>query len=53
MPLSARADPDRDRKPDIKRSFTRFIIDREGNAAARFGPTADMAAVEACVKTLL
>ena len=41
------------KKPDIKWSFTKFIIDREGNVAARFEPTADMAAMEACVKSLL
>lgn len=28
-------------------------IDRQGNVAARFEPTADMAQVEACVKSLL
>ncbi len=33
--------------------FTKFIIDREGNVVARFEPTADMAAVEACVGSLL
>ena len=40
-------------KPDIKWNFTKFIIDREGNVAARFEPTADMSEVEACVKSLL
>ena len=44
----AEADPDWDKKPDIKWNFTKFIIDREGNVAARFEPTADMADVEAC-----
>lgn len=39
--------------PDIKWNFTKFIIDREGNVAARFEPTADMSQVDACVKTLL
>ena len=47
------ADPDWDKKPDIKWNFTKFIIDREGNVVARFEPTADMADVEACVKALL
>jgi glutathione peroxidase len=47
------ADPDWDKKPDIKWNFTKFIIDREGNVVARFEPTADMAEVEACVKALL
>lgn len=34
-------------------SFTKFVIDRDGNVAARFEPTADMDKVEDCVKSLL
>ena len=51
--MLSKADPDWDKKPDIKWNFTKFIIDRDGNVAARFEPTADMAEVEACVKALL
>ncbi len=51
--MFAQADPDWDKKPDIKWNFTKFVIDREGNVAARFEPTADMAEVEASVKALL
>ena len=51
--MFAQADPEWDKKPDIKWNFTKFIVDREGNVAARFEPTADMADVEACVKALL
>ena len=51
--MFSQADPEWDRKPDIKWNFTKFIIDREGNVAARFEPTADMSEVEACVKSLL
>ncbi len=51
--MFSKADPDWNKKPDIKWNFTKFIIDREGNVAARFEPTADMADVEACVKALL
>ncbi len=51
--MFAQADPEWDRKPDIKWNFTKFVIDREGNVVARFEPTADMAAVEACVRSLL
>lgn len=40
-------------KTDIKWNFTKFIVDRDGNVAARFEPTADMAEVEACIKALL
>ena len=51
--MLSKADPEWDKKPDIKWNFTKFIIDREGNVAARFEPTADMAKVEECVKALL
>ena len=51
--MFAQADPDWDKKSDIKWNFTKFVIDREGNVVARFEPTADMSAVEACVKALL
>ncbi len=51
--MFAKADPDWDKKSDIKWNFTKFIIDREGNVVARFEPTADMAEVEACIKQLL
>ena len=51
--MFAKADPDWDKKPDIKWNFTKFVIDRDGNVAARFEPTADMAEVEACVRALL
>ena len=51
--MFSETDPDWAKKPDIKWNFTKFIIDREGNVAARFEPTADMAKVEACVKALL
>ena len=47
------ADPDYDKKSDIKWNFTKFIIDREGSVVARFEPTADMKDVEDCVKALL
>ena len=34
-------------------NFTKFVIDRAGNVIARFEPTADMADVEECIKSLL
>ena len=49
----AKADPEWYKKPDIKWNFTKFVIDRQGNVAARFEPTADMAKVEECIKSLL
>ena len=51
--MFAKADPDWDKKPDIKWNFTKFVVDREGNVVARFEPTADIDKVEACIKTLL
>ena len=38
---------------NIKWNFTKFVVDRDGNAVARFEPTADMAEVEKCVASLL
>ncbi len=46
-------DPDYKDNPEIKWNFTKFVIDRQGNVVARFEPTADMADVEECVKSLL
>ena len=51
--MFAKADPEWDKKPDIKWNFTKFVVDREGTVAARFEPAADMAEVEACIKALL
>ena len=42
-------DKDYKNNPSIKWNFTKFLIDREGNAIARFEPTADMKKVEAAV----
>lgn len=39
--------------PAIKWNFTKFVVDREGNVAARFEPTASMDKVRACVEALL
>ena len=46
-------DKDYRTNPDIKWNFTKFVVDRQGNVAARFEPTADMKEVEACVAALL
>jgi glutathione peroxidase len=46
-------DPDYARKPSIKWNFTKFLIDRKGNVAERFEPTADMFVVENKIKELL
>ncbi len=42
-----------DQSPDIKWNFTKFLIDRKGNVAQRFEPTAKMEEVEAALKALL
>ena len=39
--------------PDIKWNFTKFVVTREGEVAARFEPTVDMKQVRACVESLL
>ena len=41
------------KNPDIKWNFTKFVVDREGNVAARFEPTASMDKVRQCVESLL
>ncbi|MBQ9358495.1 MAG: glutathione peroxidase, partial [Abditibacteriota bacterium] len=51
--MFVQADPDWDKKPDIKWNFTKFVVDRSGKVAARFEPTEDMAAVEEFIKGLL
>ena len=51
--MFSKADPDWANKSDIKWNFTKFVIDRQGNVVARFEPTADMAKVEECIKSLL
>ena len=51
--MLAKIDPDYENNPDIKWNFTKFVIDRNGNVAARFEPTADMGKVVECVENLL
>ena len=51
--MLGKADPDYDKKPDIKWNFTKFIVDKNGDVVKRFEPTADMAEVEKYVVSLL
>ena len=51
--MFAAADPDWNKKPDIKWNFTKFVVNREGEVVARCEPTADMKKVEDCIKSLL
>ena len=46
-------DKDYKNNPDIKWNFTKFVVSRTGEVAARFEPTADMKKVEECVASLL
>ena len=43
--ILGKADPDWEKKADIKWNFTKFLVDREGNVAERFEPTADVETV--------
>ncbi|MBR3297900.1 MAG: glutathione peroxidase [Clostridia bacterium] len=51
--IAKKADKDYENNGLIKWNFTKFIIDREGNIAARFEPTAKMEQVSAKVEELL
>ena len=46
-------DKDYKNNSEIKWNFTKFIINRKGEVVARFGPTADMKAVDKFVENLL
>lgn len=48
-----KADPEYDRKPDIKWNFTKFLVNRKGKVVRRFEPTEPMTAVETAVKQIL
>ena len=43
--ILGKADPDWEKKADIKWNFTKFLVDREGNVVERFEPTADVETV--------
>ena len=40
-------------KPDIKWNFTKFLVDKQGNVAARFEPTTQMETIAAEIEKLL
>ena len=48
-----RVNPNFKNEPDIKWNFTKFLVNRKGEVAARFEPTRDLSDVEAAVKALL
>lgn len=51
--LLKKIDKDYKNNPDIKWNFTKFVVDRDGNVAARFEPTEDMKKVREYVESLL
>ena len=51
--MFAQADPDWDKKSDIKWNFTKFVVDRSGNVVARFEPTYKMEDLDEFVGKLI
>jgi glutathione peroxidase len=51
--MLSEADPDWDKKPDIKWNFTKFLVNKNGEVVERFEPTIDMNDVEAKIAKLL
>ena len=51
--VAKKMDKDYKNNGSIKWNFTKFLIDREGNIAARFEPTEDMSRVKAKVEEVL
>lgn len=52
-PIVKKMDADFKNNGNIKWNFTKFLIDKEGNIAARFEPTAKLEKVKAKIKELL
>lgn len=51
--MFSESNPNYKNEPDIKWNFTKFLVDRKGNVAARFEPTADMGFVKEKIEELL
>lgn len=49
----SKIDPDYENNAEIKWNFTKFIIDRNGEVAARFEPTINIGQVAKCITQLL
>lgn len=47
------ADPDYAKNPDIKWNFTKFLVDRKGNVAARYEPTTTPEALDDILAKML
>lgn len=52
-PIVEKMDPDFRNNGNIKWNFTKFVIDRNGEIAARFEPTAEISAVKAKIQEVL
>jgi len=51
--VAKKMDKDFKNNGNVKWNFTKFVIDREGNIAARFEPTDSMDELKAKVESLL
>ncbi len=51
--MLAKADPEWDKKADIKWNFTKFLVDRTGQVVKRFEPTTPMTDVEKAIQKLI
>ena len=51
--MLSKIDKDYKNNPEIKWNFTKFVVDRQGNVAARFEPTIKMDEVDKFVESLL
>jgi glutathione peroxidase len=51
--LLSKIDKDYKNNPDIKWNFTKFVVDRSGNVAARFEPTNSMKELDKLVGELI
>ncbi|MBR1544539.1 MAG: glutathione peroxidase, partial [Alphaproteobacteria bacterium] len=51
--MLSKADPDWDKKSDIKWNFTKFLVNRQGEVVERLEPTVDMKDVETKIAELI
>ena len=51
--MLTKADPDYQKKPDIKWNFTKFLINKKGQVVARFEPTEKTENIEKQIEELL
>jgi glutathione peroxidase len=51
--MLTKADPDYKTKSDIKRNFTKSLINKKGQVVARFEPTEKMEKIEQQIRELL